>query len=439
MLKQLSILPRSLQSLDKDMITGKIRVHNEWSTSVSHCYFSGPGDQGGNTYYVSNEVFKGQNYDNWQQRLKEGLQCTTNLDGTKYTSNGSAFAGLAVQTYNSPDWNCINFPILQRVKLNGVGVNLPFEPPFHSTTLETADNIAKRKFVEKAKEIQTSFQGGVFLGELGETLHMLASPAKSLRQGLSSYLASLKKRKRQVKRVSPRKRLHTAAKIASDTWLEYSFGWKPFLSDIDDATRLLAESGMMTLERWKPISAIGKDEQTSFWLEPVVVNSFFKIQAAVEGLSSRQVVYRGQVDVVQPRKSVWNSSGNFFEDFVPTVWELIPYSFLVDYFTNIGDIINAASFIRSKIRWMARTERSFYSVRVVDTLSNAGTYSNFYTTVSIFSGDVHQDNTKTVISRRPYTGSLVPSFEFQLPNLGTKWINMAALLIGQRNLVPFHR
>lgn len=41
---------------------------------------------------------------------------------------------------------------------------------------------------------------------------------------------------------------------------------------------------------------------------------------------------------------------------MPTVWELIPYSFLIDYFTNVGDVLQALSTDTSGVHGLWKTE-----------------------------------------------------------------------------------
>jgi hypothetical protein len=43
--------------------------------------------------------------------------------------------------------------------------------------------------------------------------------------------------------------------------------------------------------------------------------------------------------------------GFSWESFVPTVWELVPYSFILDYFTNIGDVLSAGLLVQSHLAW----------------------------------------------------------------------------------------
>jgi hypothetical protein len=38
----------------------------------------------------------------------------------------------------------------------------------------------------------------------------------------------------------------------------------------------------------------------------------------------------------------------------------------------------------------------------------------------------------TTVTRAPYIGSLIPSLQFTIPGLGTKWINMGALIAQSR-------
>ena len=132
----------------------------------------------------------------------------------------------------------------------------------------------------------------------------------------------------------------------------------------------------------------------------------------------------------------WGSSTR---DFLPTVWELIPYSFVVDYFTNIGNMIDSLSIIESDIGWKDYTSHQICS-RYSNGAQFTGLKSLFPHSVGYNIEDEQveagsQEVTKKIISRGQYGGSLTPGLQFKLPGAGSlKWLNLAAL--GQINSRP---
>lgn len=412
--------------------------------TLTQCSGTSSSDYSYAVFTGTNVITKGANYPDWKYRLANGIQCTTVMSGTKYSRPQAGYAFFRGKQKPPPPFDdCRFYPYLSTINghLNGFHLSesqIGVDQPDSKISMVTADNQAKTAFVKRAREVQTSFQGGVFLGELGESLRMLVSPAKSLRKGISAYLGTLKKRRRQVRRVPPRRRKTAARKILADTWLEYAYGWRPLLSDIDEAAKLLASRHLASNEKWKPISAFGIDQVYQPRLFDAYGSSFVnQSKVAFESYSKKQVTYRGQVSIVNPVNRPWDHAGFTLNDFVPTVWELIPYSFLVDYFTNIGDVISAATFFRSNLRWVARTEFTYHSTKAVSTMWVATPSGSFSREVSGM--PVREHRTKTIFSRAPYTGSLVPSLEFSIPGWGTKWINMGALLVSSRAMTPFHR
>jgi len=113
---------------------------------------------------------------------------------------------------------------------------------------------------------------------------------------------------------------------------------------------------------------------------------------------------------------------------VPTLWEILPWSFVVDYFTNAGDVINAYSTLSSSIAWRSQVARS---VRTV-------TYSGRPLTLGASHGD-GIDVTSDICSFQPFTivttsvardpelAQDYPSLEWKIPGLGLQWVNLAAL------------
>lgn len=112
------------------------------------------------------------------------------------------------------------------------------------------------------------------------------------------------------------------------------------------------------------------------------------------------------------------------ERFVPTIYELIPWSWLVDYFSNVGSIVESLSYFHlrpsyiSRVRKATRT-KSFTSWARPEAVSDK--------IVSI-SGDAGSSvSVNVLLARTKLPKLVVPSVEVKLPHRWDQWVNLAAV------------
>jgi hypothetical protein len=303
--------------------------------------------------------------------------------------------------------------------------------------LAQADSKALATFVQKIRATRTQFLGLVVLGELRETLHMIRHPAEALTKGLGSYLSTLGKRTRNLAKVPYKLRNSTLKRILSDTWLEYSFGWRPLLYDVNTGLKALA-----SLEAHPPGTPIyAKAALTSSHTNINGFNTgFMWFKTRNSHVETAAVIYRGYVENGPGPFSARLSEKLGFapENWLPSVWELIPYSFLVDYFVNIDDIIACATVSTVGLKWMSRTtvQRVHHECYCTFDLpqflfanSQKLLQYNFSTSAAPSIGGLDYIR----ISRAPYTGLLVPGFTLKTKFYPTQLVNAIALLKGGSN------
>lgn len=338
----------------------------------------------------------------------------------------------------------------------------PFDHALGATTED--DNIALARLYKKIREDRTKVNGLLFLGELRETIQLIRSPARTAARYVERYLDDLKSTRQVVrKRVRPRKsdttgslvqrRLNAVKNEMSGSWLQLQFGLIPAVSDAQDILQEVA-SQLTDAKAVRLQRAVGRSKlRESITVPYKNVGTFYyqcmNYSRSLEKRSSVSVQYiAGLRNAVEgPYSSVHKaqeSLGFSLENFVPTIYELLPWSFLVDYFTNLGDIVEAATTNTDNVVYCTKTVRQITNFKFREELSpySETSYDPKWVSFSIGGNSSavrevqRRTVTRTVIKNIP-----IPTLEFEIPDLikaggdeiNNKWLNMGALLAQARN------
>lgn len=376
------------------------------------------------------QVSYGANYKDWRFRIRSGIDCTTSATGNKSKIEMRPWRGLAISfSHNYAPGFTFSYSVFGN-----------YCPPLDSMSMPAYSQEMKNKaltiFVRKARQVQHRFQSGVFLGELSQTIRLLKRPLTGFRQLTSNYHERVFRRAHRLKDADLRKR--PFREFLSNEWLSYRFGVLPLLSDIDDSMYDLASLAARKAQVQKISSKFG-DERLFFAEEETDSYLYWYRTKRNVWRLSESITIRGNVRCLMPELSEFNGSDTLvsvMSDFIPTVWELIPYSFLVDYFSNVGDVISGLTFMSSTVNWANSTQRQ--TMRVVNERSfvlNPTSYPENVTPLLSESHDsARADSESTRFSRQIVT-HFVPSLNFSVPGVGEaiKWANMAALLGASRS------
>lgn len=362
---------------------------------------------------------------------------------TDYTWSGRTFEmpGVRVDGYSwdtacSPkkrrhDWRIVN------------GANLGLVATASDLSSASADNLARTKAYQSILRQQQAFQSLVCVGELGETLRMLTSAGRRLRRTLvehvtrsSKAVGSIKKRRRGETLESLFLR---RTRTAADLHLQFVFGARPFFSDIGSANAWL-ERRLELVDPSLPFKGKGEDRTN---VNAVVTggSGFTAYRGLTHTNTSVEVRYYGKVSGrTLGNKALVESRllGVNLGEWLPSVYELIPWSFFIDYFSNLGNVVESWSAWDSGVLWTSKTTWKQRSVSADSwAWTPAGTGSPTFATGSA-SGQGRHLSTNTSIVRSKDATLTPPSLAFRVPGTGLKWLNIAALAValsgGSRSL-----
>lgn len=373
---------------------------------------------------------------NWKANVRSHSNATTPLDATsrQWRVKHGEFHS---REWRNPPYYPFSFEIKERrCDVFGVTGGMPItgSPPNEDATVANAAVIG---FLKKIRAKQRHFQSGVFLGEARETLHMLRNPAMALRRSVASHIEMLKKTPHRTRK-NPR--------FLADTWLEVQFGWNPFMSDIKEASDILVNLGRNLQDEYEEVRFRSKKttlESINYdWNNWSNIRIWVKSQRTVRNRT--YVRYIGQVRIKNAGTPSVDREllGFTLRDFVPTVWELVPWSFLIDYFSNIGDVIEAWTTCTSDLAWCNRTSvrtRISRSETFIDMPTTALSYwtGNGCRGSAYGNGGWVEARDKRVVRSIGISDS--PRISFEIPGFGKKWINIAALTAARRELRNYHR
>jgi hypothetical protein len=366
------------------------------------------------TTYTWVESKTGVNNPAWRSQVRRHVSATTAFNAQLYNVEYSPATYELKQFYvTSPNWRTAFGQGLV------LATSFPIPGSFGPPSTATIDSIALGQFYGKIREVQSAFQGGTFLGELAETLRMIKHPAMALRQGIDHYVRTAKRRARRER--SDRRR----NSVLRDTWLEYSYGWGPLIGDVQDAYGILRQKGPAFREG-EVIPVYTKADQSVFAQgETFDYPIESTIHAYIQNKRVDSVKYYGAVKGYPYGRELVDGTlwGLNTSNWIPTIYNLIPYSFLVDYFTNLGDVIDAWSMCTTNLAWASKTTRSIISstrgpIKLIPG-SNVTSFNCDSGKLSISLKLINRQNLGTSL---PY-----PNLVWRLPGTATKWVNVAAL------------
>jgi hypothetical protein len=378
----------------------------------------------------------GNNIPNYKALIAAHVSATTSLSaGRRILKVGNMYAMLVRERNDGPGKYTLTDEVSGPDTAQLIG-NLP-DPPTSVVIPTSLSNVVHAQFLKRLYSMRQKCQAGTILGELRQTIGMIRRPAESLRNGFADYVRSCdqRTRRRGLRRSS-------VVRILKDTWLEYVFGWKPLISDTKAIAETLAERVEQLTQEFESVSAKSTTlisgnpptAQAVRSVSPPGVNIQYFWIASEE---SRKLSYRlkGQIraKVPDPRQFDRDLFGFNLENFGPTVWELIPWSFAIDYFSNVSDVVNSLSYPTASICWICRSQRQDSKVNIVarkrDPQLNAGDKLISYQ----FSAGPTNYST-TAVSRSSMSPWAIAVFlDFRLPSL-RQVVNLEALRGAERRV-----
>lgn len=187
-------------------------------------------------------------------------------------------------------------------------------------------NEAKTKALLRAGDMKVNL--AVSLLEAEKTSNLILDAARRIDK---AYRSLRKGNFREVARQLnlPPNRVHR-------TWLEYSYGWKPLLMDVKGSAELMAQHHLHRAESFV-VSASVSSSKTLQSQNVTSASGGTSTWSASSGQKTVRVKLRCRID--NPLAAAAQQMGLTNPALV--AWELVPYSFVFDWFISVGDWLTA--------------------------------------------------------------------------------------------------
>lgn len=396
-------------------------------------------------------VITGPNHVNWKEMLKRGDGVITYLDGFRRKLNWNP--GSVTRTHAGTD------PFGCYVRGNRVLVTMTdYIPSFSwnqfTINAQKANDKASENLINDYRKVLTKWSSGQFIGELAETVRFLVSPCRTLVKHTGEMIGNMRRIQHKNWRRAKRRASHPskqpldsqALKHATDTWLGYRFGAVPLLNDVRDANRALQGflehnpetvirlkgSGKWTEEFKQTVRGI-HSYSDKFGRGTVGDSTLFDFDYYVKEEQSFIYIGAFKSSVPSGEMPFWDAIGLSPDQWVPTVYEIIPLSFMVDYFSNMGKVIDAASFQMINLHWLCYNKRQdiYYKVSPLRRNELADPLAHIFESYG-YGGGVED---RHVLVQRGATSTVtVPTLRFKIPGAG-QGLNTLALINSMTSLV----
>jgi len=386
----------------------------------------------------------GERMPDWKDKLRRGVNATTNFSSDRYRFEDLK-AGAVLLTASIPGNPGAGNQVHE---FKGWGFP-PADVLAHLTPDQaTAEAEALRIVYNKIRSTSQQWAGASFLVEFGDVLRQFGAPFASIVDLTNKRLNRLELEARGLRgSISFRKAKY--ASIVASTWLEYAFGLAPLISDTKKAAEALARLRVETEDYFHPREkAVGRGSSVktthniqqstpgSGWIvgDNVTITSTEHRVQYVVGLDSTVHAAYGSNERLR------SLMGFNPIDWVPAAWEGVPWSWLIDYFTNVGDILQAGATNTVGVTWISKAVTDVTTRESVMTLNLPATKSfcnaqGWPYEKSLGTELGSSKTVRTSVTRYADAQLSVPPLVFSIPNPVSEWnkyVNVIAVILQKR-------
>lgn len=231
--------------------------------------------------------------------------------------------------------------------------------------------------------------GLVTIAEFEKTMEMMRTPLGNLRL----FLQRVARRRGRIAKAK------SLIDFISSEWLRYRYGIMPLVMEVQAAVKLLEDPT-------KPLRRTARGRQV-VETKDSTYSDYSYGSSTTFGWKTRKTttfnrVYSVRAGVLYQHKSDFSSNtGLRLSDIPSAAWELIPFSFVADWFVNLGDYIQAVTpkaGVEILATWQTRDMTLKYDV----VASNVETWNNpSYTWVGTGKPEAHVIRTVESRTRSP--------------------------------------
>lgn len=287
----------------------------------------------------------------FQSLLANGFLPTTHYEDDLQWVVKSKAVRVTGQMFPDPrstfDWSFV--PIYNRISVD----------PYGDWAIIEMVNSIKARLAQKVSGHNVSVP--MTLKDLPQTISMIANAATKLR---TAYVAVKHGKFRAAARtlgINTPKGV-SLSKSFSQNWLEYRYGWRLTCYDIQGYLMLIHD--MMNRPQLHRQTAM--EERCGIWDRTSVENYYLPnglhaLSVDVRRITTWTSVVRGGY-IYEIVNEAWNQGQGFgLLNPLEFAWDIIPFSFVLDWFTNIGDVLQGlTAFVGKTCRdgWICREIQS---------------------------------------------------------------------------------
>lgn len=317
-------------------------------------------------------------------------------------------------------------------------------PTMSTQSMNVAVAKASTKYYSKLDEIRASLQGQQFIGEFHQVVTLLKNPYRELGAILMDMLklaAKNQKKGRLLARIKPKgvdydgrydlskSDVYRLMADGGAMWLQFRFGILPLVSDISGLMSILRKKAQEQDVRSYRCYGSEERSRSSVYTNGGDVYGVNYFGSRIEVCRTEHIIRFGYLHKLLDdyAAKVADFENSFLDPakLPSTFWEITPWSWLIDYFVNVGDIINAVCTSSSNVVYVSK---SSVTTRTVDVrITEARPIAVRYV-IDKFVPWHYSFTTRSVSRVAGPVG--IPPLVFRLPSSPIKLLNVTAILSG---------